>query len=52
MHDSRNITVAVEDGVVTLTGAVEDWSEWRVAEENAFEGNAKDVRNKLKIAGS
>jgi osmotically-inducible protein OsmY len=50
--DSQDITVAVEDGVVTLTGTVEDWSEWRDAEENAFEGNAKDVRNKLKIAGT
>lgn len=50
--DSRDINVAVENGVVTLTGTVEDWSEWRDAEENAFEGNAKDVRNKLKIAGS
>lgn len=50
--DSQDITVAVQDGVVTLTGTVEDWSEWRDAEENAFEGNAKDVRNKLKIAGS
>lgn len=49
--DSGDITVAVEDGVVTLTGTVADWAEWRDAAENAFEGNAKDVRNKLKIAG-
>lgn len=50
--DSRDIAVAVEDGVVTLTGIVEDWAEWRDAEANAFEGHAKDVRNELTVAGS
>lgn len=49
--DSSDIDVKVEHGIVTLTGAVDDWMEWRAATENAFEGNAKDVRNDLIIRG-
>ncbi|MEE4310295.1 MAG: BON domain-containing protein, partial [candidate division KSB1 bacterium] len=35
------------DGVVTLTGTVDNWSEYNSAEKNAFEGGAKDVENRL-----
>lgn len=47
--DEEELTVAVEDGVVTLTGEVDTWSESFSAEENAFEGGAKDVRNRLTV---
>lgn len=41
--DSDQITVAVDDGVATLTGSVEDWDEYRAARANAFEGGATAV---------
>lgn len=47
--DSDRITVSVDDGVVTLEGTVEDWQEWRIASENAVEGGARSVRNKLAV---
>lgn len=47
--ESDNITLTVENGVVTLTGEVDTWNERRAAERNAYEGGAKDVRNRLKI---
>lgn len=47
--ESDDIQVAVENGVVTLTGKVETWNERRAAERNAYEGGAKDVHNRLKI---
>ncbi|MBD3384741.1 BON domain-containing protein [candidate division KSB1 bacterium] len=47
--ESDNITLTVENGVVTLTGKVDTWNERRAAERNAYEGGAKDVRNRLKI---
>jgi hypothetical protein len=28
---------------------VDTWSEWDAATENAFEGGAKDVRNRLSV---
>ncbi len=47
--DSDKVTVNVDDGVVTLTGTVITYSELQTAEDNAYEGGAKDVRNKLKV---
>jgi osmotically-inducible protein OsmY len=47
--DASDINVTVEDGIVTLEGEVNNWSEYNAAEENAFEGGAKDVRNKLTV---
>lgn len=47
--DASDINVTVDDGIVTLEGEVENWSEYNTAEENAFEGGAKDVRNKLTV---
>lgn len=49
--DAQDIDVAVEDGVVTLTGTVEDYSERRDATKNAFDGGALAVDNDLRVAG-
>jgi osmotically-inducible protein OsmY len=47
--DSDDVEVEVENGVATLSGEVDTWSEWDAATENAFEGGAKDVRNELDV---
>jgi osmotically-inducible protein OsmY len=47
--DSDNVTVTVEGGVVTLRGKVDTWYERWAAVENAFEGGAKDVFDKLEF---
>jgi osmotically-inducible protein OsmY len=47
--DEDNVRVTVEDGVATLTGNVETWGERGAAENNAYEGGAKDVKNKLTV---
>jgi len=47
--DSDQITVAVEDGVATLTGTVNSWQERGAATDNAYQGGAKEVRNHLKV---
>jgi osmotically-inducible protein OsmY len=48
--DGDDVNVAVDDGIVTLTGEVDTYSERQDAEENAFEGGAKDVLNNLTVA--
>jgi len=47
--DSEDVTVDVEDGVATLTGSVDSWSEWGAATENAYEGGAVWVDNDLQV---
>jgi osmotically-inducible protein OsmY len=47
--DSDDITVSVVGGVATLTGTVDSWSEYYDARENAFEGGAISVINKLDV---
>lgn len=47
--DSDEITVSVVGGVATLTGTVDSWSEYYDARENAFEGGAITVINKLDV---
>ncbi len=47
--NSENITVSVKDGIATLRGTVNNWAEFGVAIENAFEGGAKSVRNTLMV---
>ncbi|MDA3924079.1 MAG: BON domain-containing protein, partial [Kiritimatiellae bacterium] len=44
-----DINIAVNDGVVTLSGTVDSWSEHDDAEKNAFQGGAKDVTNNLVV---
>lgn len=47
--DAEQIRVTVEDGVATLSGQVDTWMEWKSAEENALEGGASDVHNRLQV---
>jgi len=47
--DSDDISVTAKQGDVTLTGEVDDWSEFTSATENAYEGGAATVVNKLEI---
>jgi osmotically-inducible protein OsmY len=48
--DRADVQVRVENGIVILTGEVDSWSEWHAAEDNAYEGGAKDVRNELTLS--
>lgn len=47
--DSEQVTVSVDDGVATLKGEVDSWHERQSAYENAFEGGAVRVINKLEV---
>ena len=47
--DSDDVKVEVENGTATLTGTVDSWSEYESASENAQEGGADIVINKLKV---
>lgn len=40
---------AVDNGVVKLEGTVDSYSERMSAEDNAYEGGAKDVKNNLDV---
>lgn len=48
--DSDEVTVEVDDGIATLTGTVDTWSEREAAAENAFEGGAVAVDNDLQVS--
>jgi osmotically-inducible protein OsmY len=47
--DENQVSVTVDNGIVTLTGDVDTYSERQSAEDNAYEGGAKDVKNKLTV---
>ena len=47
--DAEAVGVAVENGVATLTGSVDSWSEWNAAIANAYEGGARRVVDKLLV---
>lgn len=47
--DLSDINVSVDNGVATLTGTVQSWSEYRAARENAYEGGAIFVHNRLRV---
>jgi osmotically-inducible protein OsmY len=47
--DDNDISVSVDDGIVTLSGTVDSWSEKDDAEKNAYQGGAKDVENYLVV---
>lgn len=49
--DSDQVTLSIDDGVVTLSGSVDSWSEKSAAEDNAYEGGAKKVNNNLDVKG-
>lgn len=47
--NSENVSVEVHGGVAVLSGEVDTWHERRIAETNATEGGAKEVRNQLLV---
>jgi len=47
--DSEGIAIVVDDGIATLTGTVDSWSERESAAENAYEGGAIWVDNDLAV---
>lgn len=47
--DADEVTVTVDQGTATLTGTVDSWSERKSAAENALEGGAVKVINKLDV---
>jgi osmotically-inducible protein OsmY len=47
--DANEVAVKVDDGVATLTGTVDTWSERLAATENALEGGAVKVVNDLNV---
>ncbi|MCG6860237.1 MAG: BON domain-containing protein [Chromatiaceae bacterium] len=47
--DVEQVNIDVADGRVTLTGTVETWREYYAAEENAYEGGALIVSNRLEV---
>jgi len=47
--DEDEVDVTVNDGVATLTGTVDTWFERRMAAENAREGGARRVLNRLMV---
>lgn len=47
--DSDDVEVVVADGVATLTGTVNSWSEHQSAIENAYEGGARRVVDELAV---
>lgn len=47
--DVNDIDVTVNAGVATLTGTVESWMEYNSARENAYDGGAIAVINKINV---
>jgi osmotically-inducible protein OsmY len=47
--DAGDVNVSVSGGTATLTGVVDSWSEYRSAQENAYEGGAVYVDNDLVV---
>lgn len=47
--DSDDVGVTVKDGVATLTGTADSWSEYNAAANNAYEGGAIYVDNDMTV---
>ena len=47
--DRDDITVAVTNGVATLTGTADSWFEFGEATKNAYEGGASLVYNNITV---
>jgi osmotically-inducible protein OsmY len=47
--DMDDVKISVQNGVATLSGKVDSWSERWAAEENAYDAGARLVRNELKV---
>lgn len=50
--DSEDVDVEVQDGTATLTGTVDSWLEWGAARDNAYEGGATRVQNRIAVESS
>lgn len=48
--DQAQVDISVKNGEVTLEGTVDSWKEYQKAAENAYEGGAWKVTNKLNVA--
>jgi len=48
--DKDDVTVDVDNGIVKLRGTVDTYGERRAAEDNAYEGGAKEVVNNLVVS--
>jgi osmotically-inducible protein OsmY len=48
--DKDDVTVDVDNGIVTLAGTVDTYGERQAAEDNAYEGGAKEVVNNLVVS--
>ncbi len=47
--DANDVNVTVDEGVASLSGTVDSWSEYHAARENAYEGGATWVENDLNV---
>jgi len=47
--DIDDVKISVQNGVATLSGRVDSWSERRAAEENGYDAGARLVRNELEV---
>lgn len=47
--DSDAVNVSVDNGIVTLSGVVDNWNEYTAAVENAFEGGATSVWSEMQV---
>ncbi|MBN2317400.1 MAG: BON domain-containing protein [Sedimentisphaerales bacterium] len=48
--DSDDINVSVNNGIVTLSGKTDTYTERQTAEDNAYQGGAKEVVNNLRVS--
>jgi osmotically-inducible protein OsmY len=48
--DGDDIHIEMDNGTATLTGTVDTWGEYNAAAENAYEGGALLVNNKLEVS--
>ena len=48
--DANDIDVEVDNGTATLSGDVENWTEWNAAREKAFNAGAIAVTNDVEVA--
>ena len=47
--DLDDVNISVDNGIATLTGTVDSWNEYYAARENALEGGAITVVNKINV---
>jgi osmotically-inducible protein OsmY len=47
--DADDVKVRVNDGVATLKGRMDSWSEYNAALNNAYEGGAVSVKDEMTV---